>query len=90
MCVWLCGCGCFSTVPFEAKTEAQTSFTGVRPERTTVAKVDTTPLSPQKFLGSSEFQKSYPRHEVCVCELMMYCARSVRCVFECDCEPVPL
>jgi hypothetical protein len=51
-------------VPFEAKTEAQSSFTGSRGERPKAVGKEDGPLSPQKFVGVSEFQKAYPKHAV--------------------------
>ena len=53
-----------SDAPFEGRTVAQASFTGQKAEPVRPVSRDGVPLNSQKFLGTTEFQKSYPRHEV--------------------------
>ena len=55
---------CRSDAPFEGKTVAQASFTGAKADPVRPVSRDAVPLNSQKFLGTTEFQKSYPRHEV--------------------------
>jgi hypothetical protein len=63
--VCVCVCVCDSDAPFEGKTVAQASFTGQRADPVRPVSRDAVPLASQKFLGTSEFQKAYPRHAVC-------------------------
>jgi hypothetical protein len=53
-----------SDAPFEGKTVAQASFAGGRADPVRPVSRDNAPLASQKFLGVTEFQKAYPRHEV--------------------------
>ena len=59
-----------SDAPFEGKTVAQASFTGQRADPVRPVSRDGVPLASQKFLGTSEFQKAYPRHAVSVHRVM--------------------
>ncbi len=53
-----------SDAPFEGKTVAQASFTGQRADPVRPVSRDAVPLQSQKFLGTTEFQKAFPRHPV--------------------------